>query len=61
MAGNVYEWCASWYDADKDTRVLRGGSWLDGNPESLRCSYRDDQLPWDRINFFGFRCAQDAL
>ena len=27
MSGNVWEWTGSWYDKDKDTRVLRGGSW----------------------------------
>jgi formylglycine-generating enzyme required for sulfatase activity len=28
MSGNVWEWINSWYDDDKNTRVLCGGSWI---------------------------------
>lgn len=28
LAGNVWEWTDSWYDKDKNSKVLRGGSWI---------------------------------
>ena len=27
MAGGVREWCDSWFDRDRDLRVVRGGAW----------------------------------
>ncbi|MCA9464195.1 MAG: SUMF1/EgtB/PvdO family nonheme iron enzyme [Nitrospira sp.] len=60
MAGNVWEWCASWYHENKERRVLRGGSWVDLKPKDFCCyEYRGDS-PRYRDYFFGFRCAQDA-
>ena len=28
IGGNVSEWCQDWYDSDRSSKVLRGGSWL---------------------------------
>jgi formylglycine-generating enzyme required for sulfatase activity len=28
MAGNVWEWCEDRSSEDKESRVLRGGSWM---------------------------------
>lgn len=75
MAGNVFEWTASWYKAypgntHKDLnegemyRVVKGGSWYD-------CTYYRCGISaptYNRIFFhpmtknfsFGFRCAQDV-
>jgi formylglycine-generating enzyme required for sulfatase activity len=68
MSGNVWEWCLSAYKDPKlnlvyeslrnaDSRVLRGGSWLNSQV-NLRAANRLYDTP-DNGNFFiGFRCAR---
>ena len=69
MAGNVWEWCHSVYkpypyqvqdgrenEADKNARVLRGGSWY-YDRGSARCAFRYYLLPTDRYDYYGFRCV----
>jgi formylglycine-generating enzyme required for sulfatase activity len=73
MHGNVWEWCADWYDGmyygkskrftddmgpDSGTaRVIRGGSFVN-NPPFLRCSFRGRAKPWFRNGDLGFRLAR---
>lgn len=67
MHGNVNEWCIDWYapydprditdpsgPTSGTTRVLRGGSWLEG-PAACRSAYRQRGAPDYRANHLGFR------
>ena len=69
MAGNVYEWTQSWYDAYPDApvkfaeynetmKVIRGGGY---DYQSIaQTFYRSVAFPRTRSDWIGFRCAQDA-
>jgi iron(II)-dependent oxidoreductase len=57
MAGNVWEWTNSWYNEEKRSKVLRGGSWY-FNYVDARCASRFRFLPGDRLIDIGFRCAR---
>ena len=58
MAGNVWEWCASWWRKGMAFRVLHGGSWED-EARCLRANYLNKSWPTGREKNIGFRCARE--
>ena len=64
MAGNVWEWTATWYGlypaapADGTERVLRGGSYASPDLRLARCASRSRSHPSRRQAHIGFRIAR---
>jgi len=75
MLGNVREWTEDclhgdyeqapytggvWEGGDCTYRVVRGGSWGNGNPGNLRASYRYGLAPDGSRSYIGFRCVRSS-
>ncbi|GAB3579999.1 formylglycine-generating enzyme family protein [Amycolatopsis endophytica] len=61
VSGNVWEWCADWFDARSEGRVMRGGSYLchDSYCNRYRVAARTSNSPDSSSGNLGFRCAAD--
>lgn len=73
LSGNVWEWRSDWYIDRYDpkdmldpkghttgfTKILRGGSWYDRDPDRLRSAYRFNLPPKERDINIGLRVAED--
>jgi len=57
MAGNVSEWCQTYYDQAKNIRINRGAAWSYVADDYARCSARNGHSPTDVADFRGFRLA----
>jgi formylglycine-generating enzyme required for sulfatase activity len=58
MAGNVWEWTASWLDATQpQERVVRGGAW-DSDVSEIETTFRLGRPPGHRAVNIGFRVAK---
>ena len=57
LGGSVWEWCEDKWYSSSSSRVLRGGSWDDGDQDYLLSSYRFSIDPSRRLNNRGFRCV----
>lgn len=60
LGGNVTEWCIDWFSAEKQFRVLRGGSWHFSARAGLLSSRRYPSSSNTRNGSGGFRCVFES-
>jgi sulfatase modifying factor 1 len=62
VAGNVWEWCADWFDEHRTARSIRGGSFLCHHSycNRYRVAARSSNTPDSSAQNTGLRCVTDA-
>jgi sulfatase modifying factor 1 len=61
MSGNVWEWCADWFDPEQERRVVKGGSFLchASYCNRYRCAARTGNTTDSTTSHTGFRVASN--
>jgi serine/threonine protein kinase/formylglycine-generating enzyme required for sulfatase activity/DNA-directed RNA polymerase subunit RPC12/RpoP len=57
IAGNISEWCQTFFDQEKNIRINRGSAWSYVDEDYARCAGRNGHSPTDVADFRGFRIA----
>jgi formylglycine-generating enzyme len=60
MAGNIWHWCADFYEDSTQVRNERGGSWI-GPIELASPTYKRGRHPHLRGRCLGFRCGHTKI
>ena len=62
VSGNVWEWCADWFDGSRSQRAMRGGSYLchESYCNRYRVAARTANTADSATGNLGFRCAADV-
>ena len=55
IAGNVAEWCETFFDAEQNIRINKGAAWSYVDDDYARCAERNGHSPADVADFRGFR------
>jgi formylglycine-generating enzyme required for sulfatase activity len=57
IAGNVSEWCETFFDSEQNIRINKGSAWSYVDDDYARCAERNGHSPADVADFRGFRMA----